>query len=102
MTSSASGGWRETTAGTPALRMPAFSPAMAASVAPELVLVVERDGRDDREGRPRDDVGGVEAAAEAHLQDHRVGGMLGEGQEGGGGRDLEEGDGVAGIGALRA
>ena len=64
--------------------------------------MVERDGRDDRERRPLDDIGGIEAAAEAHLQDHRVGRVLGEGLEGGGRRDLEEGDGVAGVGALRA
>jgi hypothetical protein len=68
----------------------------------ELVLMVERDGRDDRERRPRDHVGGIEAAAEAHLQDRCIGRSLGEGQQGRGRRDLEEGDGVAGIGTLRA
>ena len=64
----------------------------------ELVLVIERDGRDDAERRARDDVGGVELAAETDLQDQRVGWMLGEGQEGGSGRDLEIGDVVAGVG----
>ena len=47
-------------------------------------------------------VGGVEPAAEPHLQDDGVGGMLGEGQEGGRRRDLEERDGCAGVGALGA
>ncbi len=70
--------------------------------AAELVLVVERDGRDDRQRRPRDDIGGIEAAAEAHLQDHRIGRVLGESLKGGRCRDLEEGDGVAGVGALGA
>ena len=65
----------------------------------ELVLVIERDGRDDAERRARDDVGGVEPASETDLQDQRVGWMLGEGQEGGSGRDLEIGDVVAGVGA---
>ena len=102
MTSSASGGWRETTAVTPALQDAGLLAGDGGERGAELVLVVERDGRDDGERRPRDDVGGVEAAAEAHLQDQRIGRMLGEGLKGGRRRDLEEGDGIAGVGALRA
>ena len=48
----------------------------------------------------RDDVGGVEAAAEPDLQQQRIRGLAREGEEGGGGRDLEEGDGLAAVRAL--
>ena len=60
-------------------------------------LVVEVDGRDDGRGRLRDDVGGVIFSAEADLEDQHVGLVPGEGQHGGGRRDLEEGDGRAFI-----
>ena len=45
-----------------------------------------------------DDVGRVEAAAEADLDDRRIGRMLGEQQEGHGRQDLEDGDRLAAIG----
>ena len=67
----------------------------------QLVGVIHRDRHDHVERRPRDNVGGVEPAAETDFQDDGVGRMLGEGQEGGGRRDLEIGDRVAGIDALR-
>ena len=62
--------------------------------------MVERDGRYDAERGTRDDVGGVQAPAEADFQDHRVGGTLGKGEKGGGRGDLEEGDLLAGVDAL--
>ena len=40
--------------------------------------------------RALDDIGRIEPAAEAHLEDAGVGGRAREGEEGGGGRDLEE------------
>ena len=66
----------------------------------ELVGVVEGDRRDDAQRRPGDDIGGVEPPAETDLEDHGVGGGLGEGQEGGGGGDLEERHRIAGVDAL--
>ena len=59
-------------------------------------------GRDDGEAGALDDVGGVEAAAEADLEEGVVGRGLGHGEEGGGGGDLEEGDGLAGVRGLAA
>ena len=75
--------------------MPAFSPAIALMSSPRYLLVIEIDRRDDGDGRPVDDVGRVELAAEAHFQDQRVGLVAREGEQGGGGRDFEEGDRLA-------
>ncbi len=47
-----------------------------------------------------DHIGRVEPAAEAGLQQQDVGRRAGEGEEGGAGGDLEEGDGLAAIGPL--
>ena len=68
----------------------------------EVLLVVDGDGGDDGEAGAVDDVGGVEAAAEADLEQGEVGRGLAHGEEGGGGGDLEEGDGLAGVGRLAA
>ena len=47
-----------------------------------------------------DDIGGVEPAAEADLEQKIVGGVSREGEKRGGGGDLEQGDRLAGIGRL--
>ena len=69
---------------------------------PQPVGVIHGDRRDHAERRAGDHVGGVEPAAEPDLQDQRVGGRLGEGQEGCRRRHLEERHGRAGVGALGA
>ena len=61
--------------------------------------VVERDRGDGAQPGPGEDVGGVEAPAQADLEQHHIGGLAGEGQKRGGGGDLEEGD---RFGAVRA
>ena len=98
--SSASGGCIDTTAAAPVLRMPAFSRAISATVAPSLSAWSSEIGRDDAERGARDHIGGVEPPSEADLQDHRVGRGFGERQKGGGRGDLEERDGLAGVDAL--
>ena len=60
--------------------------------------MVERHGHDHATGGPVDDVGGVEAAAEADLDERDIGRVLGKQQEGHGGGDLEDGDRLAAIG----
>jgi hypothetical protein len=60
-------------------------------VAEEALMVVVDRG-DGAERGPFDQVGRVEPAAEPDLQQQRVGGMTGEGKEGGGSGDLEERD----------
>ena len=50
--------------------------------------------------RLRDDIGGIEPAAQAHFEQQIVGGIAREGEKGRGGGDLEEGDGLAAIGLL--
>ena len=87
---------------TPGFRMPAFSPAIAVDGVAEILLVVERDGRDDAEARRVNDVGGVEAAAEADFEQGEIGRRLGEGEKGGRRGDLEEGDLLAAIGLFAA
>ena len=62
----------------------------------EVVLVVEGDVGEDGEER-LDDVGGVEAAAEADFEDGDVDLLLGEVEEGEGGEDLEEAGGVGEV-----
>ena len=64
----------------------------------EIGLVIHRYGHDHRYCRFPDDVGGVEAAAEADLDDGRIGRMLGKQHEGDGGEDFEDGDRLAVIG----
>ena len=80
--------------------MPAFSPAISFDGVAEELLVVERDLGDHRDQRIGDDVGGVVAAAEAHLEQQVVRRVIGEELEGGGGGDLELRDRRAGIGVL--
>ena len=62
--------------------------------------MIERDRRDHAGQRAIDHVGGIEPAAQADLEQQHIGGMAREQDEPGGGRDLEQGDGGAGIGAL--
>ena len=69
--------------------IPAFSPAIVRDVGPQVLGVVERDGRDD--GDPRvDDVGGVPRAAHADLDDGDVDRRVGEEGVGHADHDLEE------------
>ena len=81
------------TAGTPGLRMPAFSRGDLGERGAQLVGMIHGDRRDDAERGARDDVGGVEPAAEADLQDQRIGWVFGEGRGSRRGGDLEERDG---------
>ena len=99
---SASGGCRPTTQGTPGFRMPAFSPAISARVSPRYCWWSSETGVMAAEPRPRDDVGRVEPAAEADLEQGPVGRGLGHREEGGGGGDLEEGDRRAAVRGLAA
>src|SRR3546814_1062983 len=55
-----------------------------------ICFVVDAERSDTRSRRGRDDVGRVEAAAKPNLDDAIVGGDAREGEEGGGGGDLEE------------
>ena len=71
MARQASSGTSPTTSGTPGLAMPAFSTAIAAERSAQVPLVVEADGRDGA-GDRRDDVGGVEAAAEPDFDDGHI------------------------------
>ena len=82
--------------------MPAFSPAIAATVSPRYSAWSRPIGRDDGGGGRVDHVGGVDPAAEADLEEEHVGGRLGEQQQGRRGGDLEEGDRVAAVGRLAA
>ena len=66
----------------------------------EVLGMVERDRGDHASPAGARYVGGIEPAAQADLEQQRVGRMAREQQEGGGGRDLEHGDRRAGIGAL--
>ena len=69
ITAAASGGSGAAHHRMPGLMMPAFSKAIAPSVVAELRLVIEGDRRDGG-GDRRDDVGGVETAAEPDFE-HR-------------------------------
>ena len=76
--------WREKTAGTPALRIPAFSPAMASRLRPRkaswsksMGVITHRSGSHD--------VGGVQASAQADFEYDDVHGFLGEDIESHGG-----------------
>ena len=60
--------------------------------------MVERHRHDQRDGRVGDDIGRVEAPAEPDLDDRRIRRLFGKQQEGDGGQDLEDGDGLAPIG----
>ena len=64
----------------------------------EELLVVHVDGRDDSQRRAVDDVGRIQPAAKADLEQGVIGGRLGEGQKGGRGGDLEIGDRVGTVG----
>ena len=64
--------------------------------------MIERDRRDDVEHGTLDDVGRIEPAAEADLEQQHVGRVLGEGEKRRRSRDLELGDVVAAVGRLRA
>ena len=80
--------------------IPAFSPAIIGDGLAEELLMVEGDGRDDRDERPADDVGGIEPAAESGLEQQDVGRSPREREEGGGRGDLEEGDRIAPVDAF--
>ena len=64
--------------------------------------MVEVDRGDDADGRGLDDVCGVQHPAEPDFEQQEIGRGLGEGDEGGGGGHLEEGDRLAGVGGLHA
>ncbi len=64
--------------------------------------MVAADRRHHGAGRPVDDVGGVDPAAQADLEQQHVGGRLGEEQQGRRGGDLEDRDRLAGIHRLAA
>ena len=81
-TASASGGCGPTTAGTPGLRMPAFSTAIGAQRVAEMLHMIERDRRQHAQLRAVDHVGRIEPAAEADLEQHHVGRRAREGEEG--------------------
>ena len=66
----------------------------------EVLGVVDAHGRDGAEGRGLENVGGVEPATQARLQQEDIRRLAREGQEGGGGGDLEEGDGGLAVGHL--
>ena len=87
--------WRPITAVAPRFRMPALFDGDLGDGVAEEVLVVEVDRRDDGAERVVDDVGGVEIAAHADLEQQVVGRRLGEELEGRRGGDLEEGDRLA-------
>ena len=87
------GAWAAANAVTtvmPVLMMPAFSNAISPSVVAQMLLMVEPD-RGDGAGHGGNDVGGVEPAAEAHLDDRNLGSGAPEQLEGDGGGGLEEG-----------
>ncbi len=67
-TSMALGGSVPATTVMPGLMMPAFSKAISAQRRAQVLLMVEPDGGDGA-GHGGNDVGGVEPAAEAHLDD---------------------------------
>jgi hypothetical protein len=64
--------------------------------------MIDRDRRDDAGQRPPDHIGRVDPAAEPDLEQDNVGGMFGEQQKRRRRRDLEKGDGRAGVGARNA
>ena len=63
--------------------------------------MIEGDRGDNRGHRLLEDVGRVEAAAEADLDQRRIRGMTGEKQKGDCGEDFEDGDRCAGVGLGR-
>ena len=65
--------------------------------------MVEREIGDSRHQRPVDDIGGVESASKAHLEDARIRGRARESDESGRRRNLEKArfDPRAGVDHLR-
>ena len=62
--------------------------------------MIQAHRSDHGQGWLGDDIGGVRASAQSDFKDQPVGGVFGEEQEGGSGRDLEKGDRFAKIGGL--
>ena len=87
---SACGGMGPSTVVRPRRSTPAFSPAISASVRPQVLLVVHADG-DDGGGQRLRGVGGVQAAAHPHLEHGHVHPPRAEMEERGRGQRLEEG-----------
>ena len=81
------------------LRNAGFLPRDRADVGPEKMLMVEAEAGDAGHRRMLNDVGRVEAAAEAHFEKTGVGRRTREGEQSDGGRNLEEArlDPVAGV-----
>src|SRR5205085_12285734 len=63
----------------------------------QILLMIVVDGCNDGEGRSCDDIGGVEASAEADFEKHIVGGLVREGEERRRRRDLKKRDRLAAI-----
>ena len=92
ITASASRTWLAITAGTPRLRMPAFSAAICFDGVAEEIAMIDRHRRDDAHKRTLDHIGGVEPAAEPDFEKQNVGGMAREQKKRRGGLDLEHRD----------
>ena len=75
-TAATSAGCAPIATGTPGFMIPAFSAAIAASVSPSNLAMIERDRRDRARRRTLDHVGGVAAAAEPDLQHAQIGRRL--------------------------
>ena len=63
----------------------------------EKLLMIQRDGGDDRQAG-RHHIGGVQTSAETHLEQGPVGRGAGKGQKGGAGGDFEKRDAVRAVG----
>ena len=85
---------------TAVLDDPGLLPGDLAEIGAEQLQVIEVHRGDHRDRRRGEDIGGVVAAAQAHLDHAKVGGVFGEGVKGEGDGDLEEADGLAGVGRL--
>jgi len=89
MTASAARPSTPLTTGTPGLMIPAFSKAMADNVEPS--IRGDQGDRGDNRNQRIDDIGGVESAAHADLENGDIDLALGEMEEGQDGQDLEIG-----------
>ena len=87
--------------GRPRFRMPAFSAAIPASVSPRNFSWSSVTEVMTAASGVVDDVGGVEPAAEPHLEQAEVGRVAREEVEGDRRGDLEQGDRLAAVGAAR-